>query len=295
MPIPTELMRKQLFLTKSTLNHGDIKTARKLQDAVGDLMEKAVAPKIEIIPKFFDNFESNWVNPKEIKQRGVILYLHGGGYTAGSIKYANGFAGILAAQTGVRVFCAAYRLAPEFPYPAAVEDALTAYRYIMETGYAPEDIILCGESAGGGLVWALCLKLKSLQLPLPAAVISISPWTDLTFSGPSHQFNAEKDPTLSKEMLEYYANVYAGDNTDDPFVSPIFGNLANMPDSLIFAGGDEILLDDAIMLESRLFALGNDCLLHIEPGMWHVYILYGIPEAVPAMNKIKEFVKEHLR
>ena len=139
----------------------------------------------------------------------VLLYLHGGGYVAGSIRYAAGFAGVIAAKTGVRTLCIAYRLAPEHPFPAALDDAMTAYQYLLGQGYHGSDITLIGESAGGGLILSLCLLLKAQGIPLPTRLVAISPWTDLTLSGESMEENREVDISLTKSELAAYAACYA--------------------------------------------------------------------------------------
>ena len=160
-----------------------------------------------------------------------ILYLHGGGYTCGGLDYALGFGSTLADESGAKVFCAAYRLAPEAPFPAAVEDALESYRYLLDKGYAPKKICLCGESAGGGLCFSLCLRLKELGLPLPGSVIAISPWTDLTLSGESFRTNLERDVSLSQEQLAFYTRCYTQE-PQTPLASPLFGDLTGLPPSL---------------------------------------------------------------
>ena len=164
-----------------------------------------------------------------METKAVILYLHGGAYVAGDIEYAKGFAGILAAETQQRVLSIAYRLAPENPFPAAVDDALAAYEYLLHNGYKAGDISLVGESAGGGLVYCLCQYIKQKNIPLPAALVGISPWTDLTFSGASYERNSKKDPSLSKDVLREHAEAYAKGQAANPLVSPIFGDLSGFP------------------------------------------------------------------
>ena len=124
----------------------------------------------------FGPFQGAWIMPKDERLQGVVLYLHGGGYTCGNLDYAKGFAATLSDECGVRVFCAAYRLAPEDRFPAALDDAVVSYQYLLSKGYPASQILLCGESAGGGLIYALCLRLKELRLPLPCGLIGISPW-----------------------------------------------------------------------------------------------------------------------
>lgn len=214
--------------------------------------------------------------PKDERRTGVILYLHGGGYTCGSLEYAKGFASTLATECGVRVFCAAYRLAPEHPYPAALEDALESYEYLLKKGYPARQILLCGESAGGGLIYALCLKLKELGRPLPCGLVGISPWTDLTSSGASFETNRDVDPSMTRELLTFYAGCYT-QTPEDPLCSPLFGDLHGLPPSLLFVGGDEVMLDDTgCSMRSAAVRLPQQN-AH-RPERWHAYVLYCLNE-----------------
>ena len=147
---------------------------------------------------------------------------------AGDISYARGYGTILCAKNGMDVFCAAYRLAPEAPYPAALEDAQQAYQYLLDSGYMPQEILLCGESAGGGLIYALVLQLRDQEKPLPACLIAISPWVDLTLSGKSYEENRQRDPSLTKERLAFFVRQYLreGETAENPLVSPLFADLA---------------------------------------------------------------------
>ena len=291
MAISSKLLRMQLAFFKPFVNGCTIETARIGQAKLGELMANSHKNKVLYSPQIFHNFLGEWIAPKTQKNDGVILYLHGGGYVAGDIDYAKGFGTTLAAKNGIKVFCAAYRLAPEHRYPAALEDALTAYGYLLESGYESRQIFLCGESAGGGLIYALTLKLKEEGRELPAGIIAISPWTDLTASGASYEKNREADPSMTRERLAYYAKLYADDYLD-PYVSPLFGELTHMPPSLIFVGGDEIMLDDAVFMHERLLKAGSQSELVVTPGMWHGYILYGVSEAKKDHEKISTFLKE---
>ena len=206
MAISAKTVRAQIAVLKPLLSSCSLKTIRKGQNKIGELMGMRQRRQVVVKAHPFDRFAASWVIPKDERRQGVILYLHGGGYTCGGLEYAQGFGSVLAVQCGTRVFCAAYRLAPEHPYPAALEDALDAYQYLLDKGYAPEHITLCGESAGGGLCYALCLKLKALGMALPCSIIAISPWTDLTASGDSYQQNRERDPSMTKEILDFFAD-----------------------------------------------------------------------------------------
>ncbi|MBQ7011703.1 MAG: alpha/beta hydrolase, partial [Clostridia bacterium] len=216
---------------------------------------------------------------------------------------------------GIKVFCCAYRLAPEHPFPTALEDCLDAYGYLLSNGYDGSRIIVCGESAGGGLCYALCDKLKEKGRSLPAGIVAISPWTDLTQSGDSYIKNVKKDVSMTCERLKYFAdcyaygaisdgkNLYPRTNDDaendrmvksDPRMSPLFAELSDMPPSLIFVGGDEILLDDSVKLHERLCASGAESELVVADGMWHGYVLYCLKERDSDFDKISDFIKKNI-
>lgn len=289
MAISAKTIRAQLALMSPLLHKCSLETCRRGQDRLGDLMKAAHHRQVMVKNHPFDDFCGSWIIPKDERRQGVVLYLHGGGYTCGSLDYAKGFGSTLSAECGVRVFCAAYRLAPEHPYPAALDDALTAYQYLLDKGYAPQRITLCGESAGGGLCYCLCLKLKELEMPLPGGIVALSPWTDLTGSGDSYETNREADPTLTREVLQYYADCYT-DDKENPLVSPLLGDLSGMPPSLIYVGGDEILLSDSQMLHKKLQAAHCKSHLTVAPGLWHGYLLYPIKEAKQDFDTMNHFL-----
>ncbi len=288
-----ERLKKQMIRLKPIITNSSIKTSRKAQDRLGKFASTVQQEKVSFYNVPFENFQACLITPVESAYDDrVILYLHGGGYTAGSIEYAKGFGCVLASAAGVSVLCAAYRLAPENPFPAAVEDAYAAYCYLLEHGKRAENIIFCGESAGGGLIYALALKLRQEGMALPAGFIALSPWTDLTLSGETHTENRDADPSLSTESLKHFADCYAPGEEANPLVSPIFGDLTGFPPSLIYVGGDEILRSDSEMLASKLEEGGARCELHIEAGLWHVYVLYPMPESEQAMARIVSFIGE---
>ena len=289
--IRTNLKYLKGFMTESSLS-----AARKTHVLLGDFM--AVSHRSGTIHerRSFGSFEGEWIIPEEEKRGGVILYLHGGGYTCGNIDYAKGFGTVLANEFGIRVFCCAYRLAPENPFPAALEDALSAYEYLMQSGFSHDKIILCGESAGGGLCYALSLKLAEQFIAQPAGVVAISPWTDLTLSGRSHKENDEIDPSMTTERVRFFAECYS-DDRENPFVSPVFfeADKADFPPSLIFAGGDEVLLDDSKMMHERLLAGGFKSEIIIRPNLWHAYVLYNLREYRSDYDRIGRFLDRRLK
>ena len=296
LSIGSMIMKLQLSLLKPIARFTTIEAARAGQDALGKIsagiLDKLMLDYVDVP---FENFEASFATPKECptKDTHVIFYLHGGGYTAGTLSYAKGFGGVLAVNAGVNAFCVAYRLAPENKFPAALDDAMEAYRYLLER-YAPENIAFAGESAGGGLEYCLLHRCKDEGVPLPRCVVGISPWADLSFSGKSYQNNVRRDPSLCRESLAYYVLAYAAGKETSPYVSPIYGDMAGFPPSRIYVGGDEILLDDSRILYQRLVEAGCEAKLHIEPGMWHVYPIYGTPEGRAAVKDMSEFIQRQL-
>ena len=293
MALKAKNIRRELLLLKSMMSNCSLKTIRKGQDLTGELMEAKFRQDVWIRRHDFPAFDGAWVIPRDHRRQGVILYLHGGGYTCGSVDYATGFGAALAAQCGMNVFCAAYRLAPETPFPGALEDSLESYRYLLSKGYDPSHIALCGESAGGGLCYSLCAMLQREHMPMPGCILAISPWTDLTASGASYETNREKDPSMTVELLDFFAGCYTK-NREDPLASPLFGPMEGMPPSLIFAGGDEIMLDDAVRLHEKLQHAGCKSSLVVAPERWHGYILFGLEEDAREFDRINQFLDRHI-
>ena len=309
------LIRSQLQLLKPFIHNCSLTTVRKWQDKVGDLM-------LDIYKNYVDTEEIKvgeincaMITPRDEISAGVILYLHGGGFTAGNLSYAKGFASVLASKCGIKVFCVEYRLAPEYVFPTAVDDSLEAYGYLLSNGFDPSQIIVCGESSGGALCYALCHKLRDKGRTLPAGIVAISPWTDLTLSAKSYELNAKKDPALEKERLKYFADcyvygatrerkkIYAKENHDaeddfriksDPKVSVLYASQEKMPPSLIFVGGDEILLDDSLRMHEKLIEAGSESTIQVTPDMWHAYPLYCIKDYESDFHKISAFIKTHI-
>ncbi len=266
-------IRAQLALLQPLMDSCSLKTMRRGQNKIGELMCALQKDSVVKTVQHLAGFDGVWVMPKDERRQGVILYLHGGGYACGNLDYAAGFGSVLANECGVRVFCAAYRLAPETPFPGALEDAVAAYRYLLEKGYT--QITLCGESAGGGLCYCLCQRLRALQLPMPCGILAISPWTDLTMSGTSYEENREKDVSMSQNRLRFFADAYT-DDPKNPLVSPLFGDLSALPPSLIFVGAEEIMRSDSQDLHKKLLEYGCKSKLIVTPNRWHAYLLYNL-------------------
>ena len=293
MALSAKYVRSRLTMLRSVMKNFSLESSRKGQRMLGELMEFKHRKMVIIKDHPFEKFAAAWVIPKDERRQGVILYLHGGGYACGDLEYAKGYGSTLAVRCGIRVFSPAYRLAPESPFPAALEDALESYRYLLKKGYDPRQIALCGESAGGGLIYALCLKLKEENLPLPGGLISMSPWTDLTSSGESYETNRDVDPNMTVEQLQFYTRCYTTD-PKNPLASPIFGNLEGLPPSLIFVGGDEIMLSDAADMHKNLLEAGCKSKLVVAPERWHAYVLYELAENEEDYDTINHFLSQHI-
>ena len=299
MELSQRFVRKHLERIHPFTKACSLEATRRGQDLLGNVLAKTMRTNVNIVPVDHPKLSGNvepcacFAIPHDELKRGVILYLHGGGYTCGDIEYAKGFGSVLASECGIRVLCLAYRLAPENPFPAALDDAVEAYRYLLSLGYLSSQIVLAGESAGGGLCFSLCLKLRQLDLPLPCSIIAISPWTDLTQSGESFIFNHDVDPSLCKETLDFYSKCYS-QNPTDPLVSPLFGDVSGLPPSLIFAGKDEVLLDDSRRMHNKLVSSGCTSELVEAEGMWHAYVLYCIKERACDLDRINAFLNRFL-
>ena len=223
--------------------------------------------------------------------RHAILYCHGGGYTSGNLGYSRVLSSKLAHATGYDVLSFEYRLAPEFPYPAAVEDALRAWDHLMFQGYGARDVVLAGDSAGGNLALVLCKRLKEAGRRLPGALVLMSPWTDMTMSGASYTERAEIDPMLTPEYIEAVRVAYAGGRDySSPDLSPLFADLAHFPPTLIQAGDHEILYSDSEGLAHALEHAGVPCRFEVSEGMWHVFQMFPIKKSAAAIESIARFL-----
>jgi monoterpene epsilon-lactone hydrolase len=237
-----------------------------------------------------------WISPLGADQNLTILHLHGGGYVTGGIGSHQMLCVLMAQTLKIKVVLPEYRLAPEYAFPAALEDALTVFRWLLAQGHQPGNIIVSGDSAGGGLALALVLSLRDAGEPLPAAVVCMSPWTDLTLKGQSYITNAKAEAVLQKDTLREWAACYSGkENPENPLVSPVYADWHRFPPLLIQVGSDEILLDDSSILAEKATGSGVDVTLRVWEGMWHVWQALGdlIPESRKAFEEFGRFVKEH--
>lgn len=238
------------------------------------------------------------LEPPGAADRGRLLYLHGGGYVIGSPDTHTGLVGELAVRAGLRTTSVDYRLAPEHPFPAAVDDGLAAYRELLYAGTDPQEIVVAGDSAGGGLTIATLLAAREAGLPQPAAVVVFSPWVDLTLSGASMRTKEDADPIFTEADVRAYADLYVGaGDRSHPLASPVFADLSALPPLLVQVGANEVLLDDAVRLAARAGAADVEVTLEIGPGLPHVYQSeHGrLDEADAALDRAARFFTSHLQ
>lgn len=241
---------------------------------------------------------AEWVRWRGSQNRSVILYLHGGGYVFGGLDSHRGLAWRLAKACDSEVLVVDYRLAPEHLFPAAVEDALASYQWLLAQGVAAERLVVAGDSAGGGLAVALMIKLNELGIPQPKAAILLSPWADLTLSGDSVQTNAKVDAMLSPEALTRFKDLYLGDgDAMSPFASPVFADLSGLPFTYVVVGSEEVLRDDAERLVENIVGAGGQAQIEVWPKMPHVFPLLAamIPEGIKAIEDIAGVIKDQLQ
>ena len=237
---------------------------------------------------------AEWLRPPGAVAGRVVLYLHGGGYVIGSPRSHRHLAAAIASTAAASALLLDYRLAPEHPYPAAVDDATAAYRWLLDQAIAPEHVVIAGDSAGGGLTVATLLALRDARVPLPAGGVCISPWVDLTCSGGSYRTKAGVDPIVGHAGVAEMAKAYLGNvSPRTPLASPLFADLDGLPPLLIHVGSDEVLLDDAVQLAARAKAAGVEATIEVWERMIHVWhwFLPMLDEAHAAVEAIGRFTR----
>jgi monoterpene epsilon-lactone hydrolase len=243
-----------------------------------------------------DGTPCEWVVAPGASENKVLLHFHGGGYVIGHPDGYRNFNSRISEAVGARVLAVDYRLAPEHPFPAALEDTLRAYKWLLAQGHQPAQIGFIGESAGGGLVCATLLAARGEGVPLPAAAVAVSPWVDLTNKGDSHTFNADADPMLEPTVLDPYTAAYLnGADSKDPLASPVCADLSGLPPIYILVGSTEILLDDARALFMNASRAGVNTTIEVAPEMPHIWPIfaYQLPEGRGAIKRIAAFFGSH--
>jgi acetyl esterase/lipase len=235
-----------------------------------------------------------WIIPDNCRTDQVLLYLHGGGFVFGLTPPLLQMGAYLAQVLGMRILMVDYRLAPENPYPAALDDCVCVFRWLLKEGIKAQSIVVAGDSAGGNLTITMLMKLRDDGSPLPAAAACISPVTDLTNEGTKR--SGVKDPLLSPKAIKLYSRSYIGTHeATDPLISPVYGNLRGLPPLLVHVGEEEILRDDAIRITKLARSADVEARLEIYPRMWHVWQTdLTLPQAVRSLDEIANFLKSHL-
>ncbi len=237
---------------------------------------------------------ADWITVDVSEADRVVLYFHGGGYVMGSRNTHRGLAGRIARAARACVLLPDYRLAPEHPFPAAVEDATTCWQWLVSEGYAPDHMAIAGDSAGGGLALATLLGLKAIGDSLPACAVGLSPWTDLEANGPTAEPGAVDDPMLTPEGLRSSGRQYAAADLRNPLAAPLHGDLKGLPPLLLQVGTREILLSDSTRFAERAQAADVEVTLEIEDGLIHVWHMFpDVPEAQNAIERIGAFIKRN--
>ncbi|MBS1250611.1 MAG: Monoterpene epsilon-lactone hydrolase [Chloroflexi bacterium] len=240
-----------------------------------------------------DGVPCTWLIPENGRADHVLLYLHGGGFVYGLTPLHLKMGAYLAREMGLRLLMVDYRLAPEHPFPAALEDSVTAYGWLLKQGVSAQDMVVAGDSAGGNLTITTLMKLRDEGIPLPAAAACLSPATD--FTPKENQRPGFEDPMIPPKAVKLYTQAYVGeDDPHHPLISPVFGDLHGLPPLLVHAGEDEILREDAVRIVRVAQSAGVDARLEIYPRMWHVWQLnLDLPQATRSLDDIIQFFQTH--
>ncbi len=283
-------LMKAIKRMHTLVENSDIEKQRASKDSLGNLLVRSNDMSYEDVET--DGIHAEWVSVRRNHMKKyILLYCHGGGYNTGSLKYARSITNKLASSTSMDVLSFDYRLAPEHPYPAALEDAVKIWDYLMHLGYGARDIIIAGDSAGGNLALVLTLKLKEQKRILPRGLVLFSPWTDLTRSGKSHKTKCQIDPILTEEYLTRAILDYAaGEDLQNPLISPLYGDFDGFPPVLIQAGSNEVLLSDSKNLHKRMVLHHVGARVTVYQGMWHVFQMSPFKTAYEAMDQAAEFI-----
>ena len=283
------------YMQKLDVANVPVETARKhLETVARTLLVRATGVRVE--QSQMAGIDVDWLRPKGAREDKILFYLHGGAYVLGSRRTHRQLVSHMAKEAGVTAVLPEYRLAPEHPFPAAIDDAVAVYRALLESGLKPEDIVISGDSAGGGLSVATLLALRHAGDPLPAAAVLLSPFLDVTASGESATTRADQDPWFNVSDMAVVASYYCSDEAKwrDPLISPVFANVSGLPPMLIQVGDDEILLNDSTRLAEKLEAAGIDVEIEIWPNMWHVFQMFigKMPESKKAVEKIGRYINK---
>lgn len=251
----------------------------------------------EIEPATVGGVAGEWVRGRRARRDAAVLYLHGGGYVVGSPKSHRHLAAALSEASGLSLFVPDYRLAPEHPFPAALEDSVAAYKGLLDSGLSPARLAIAGDSAGGGLTIATLVALRDRRIPLPACAVGISPWTDLSQGGEAYRTRLKRDPMISKDGLDAMAAAYLGGaDAKTPLASPLFADLTGLPPLLLQVGTEEALYDDTVGLKQRAEAAGVEVSAESWGGMMHVWHIFHpiLSEGRDAIARVGSYLKSRV-
>jgi acetyl esterase/lipase len=270
---------------------------REMCESVNSKMANALPPGLEVSAFDLAGMHAEWLVPAGANKDKVIFYTIGGGYVSGTCSDHRTLVAKVAQTSGIALLMFDHRLAPEHPYPAALEDSLTAYRWLLEQGTSPKNIVMMGESAGGGLCLATLLAVRDQALPLPAGAVALSPWTDLTLSGDSYRTKRKvciSPPGMSAVCSKYY---YGNNDPTNPWISPLYGDLQGLPPIFINVGTYETMLDDSTRFVAKAKAAGVETTLIVGEKMVHCYPLMApmFPEATQVLDEVCAFIKKRLK
>ena len=283
------------YLGRTDIASVDVRRIRKRLDFFAGVVPSAsgVAVQKDLVA----GLKAEWLSPQGAPEDKLLLYWHGGAYVMGSCSSHRPCVSHIARAAGVKALLPEYRLAPEHPFPAAIDDAVTLYRELLSRGFDPANIVIAGDSAGGGLCVAMLLALRDAGEPMPAAMGLLSPWLDLSGQGESMTTRKDSDPWFSPEDLPHVTRHYCDEpELTNPMVSPVFADATGFPQVLIQVGGDELLLSDSERLASNIRAAGGQVEVDVWPGMWHVWQMFiGLmPESRHAVDRLGEFIGKSL-
>ncbi len=270
----------------------DIDDARQRLDRLGRMVR--VAAGVHVEPAEVTGLNAEWLRPRQTTPGKVLLYLHGGAYVLGSCHSHRHMVSYLAREGHVDALLPEYRLAPEHPFPAAVDDAVAVFRWLISQGYSADDIVVSGDSAGGGLAVAMMLALRDTGGPMPKAAFLLSPWLDLSASGESIETRKDQDPWFNPNDMPTVAKFYcAEDEIRHPLVSPVYAEMHGMPTTYVQVGDDEILLSDATRLVDGIVASGGSAEIEVFDKLWHVFQAFHLvmPEARDAVASLGERIR----
>lgn len=294
--MPSEQLQTIIDALRSRppLHQPSVEESRAGMEQLAELFP--VSPDVRLEPVSADGVPAEWIAAPEATADRTIFYLHGGGYTLGSINTHREMVSRLSRAAGARALAINYRLAPEHPFPAAVEDSTAAYRWLLGNGLNPGRIVIAGDSAGGGLTMATLVALRDAGDPLPAAAVCLSPWVDLEGLGESATTKAAVDPMIQGKMIAEGGKAYLGGaHPHTPLAAPLYADLTGLPPLLLQVGTSEVLLDDSTRLAERAKSAGVDVTLEPWDDMIHVWQIFAamLPEGQQAIDRIGEFVRKH--